>query len=278
MALKLALDAGHGLSSYKGVPKALDKNQTKEWTLNDRIADKLEVALKGYDVSIIRTDDTTGKVDVSLKERYTRANEFGADLFISIHHNGGAMLTNAGGTKVFYSSSKEERKVQAQSLYYCLIAQTGLVGNRSTKVSKKAYTVIAKTTMPAFLIENGFMDSKVDAPIILTEEHADKTVAAIVNFLIKEFGLVKKKTERKEKYQSKNNVKITLHELKKGDYGKQVGTLQMLLQAKGYDIGKSGVDKSFGTDTHNAVVKLQKDNGIKLDGIVRDDVWSLLLL
>ena len=278
MSLKLALDAGHGLSKNKGIPKALDKNQTREWTLNDRIADKLEVALKDYDVSIIRTDDTTGKVDILLNERVRRANEFGADVFISIHHNGGAMLTKAGGTKVFYSSSKAERKVQAQSLYDCLIAQTGLVGNRSTKVSKKAYTVIAKTSMPAFLIENGFMDSKVDAPIILTEEHADKTVLGIVNFLVKEFGIVKKTKEREEKYQSKTMVDITLHQLKKGDYGTQVGTLQNLLLANGYDIGKDGVDNSFGTDTHNAVVNLQKDNGFKANGIVGKDTWPLLLL
>lgn len=279
MTLKIALDAGHGLSSYKGIPKALDKNQTKEWTLNDRIADKLEVALKSYDVSIIRTDDTTGKVDVSLKERYTRANEFGADVFISIHHNGGALLTKAGGTVVYYSSSKEERKVQAQSLYDCLIAETGLVGNRSSKVIKKGFTVIAKTTMPAFLCELGFMDSKTDYKIILTEEYAEKVVVAIVNFLIKKFGLVKKqKEEREEKYQSKTMVDITLHQLKKGDRGTQVETLQRLLASNGFDIGESGVDGSFGGDTHNAVIKFQEVNGIKANGIVGKDTWLLLLL
>lgn len=278
MAFKLALDAGHGLSSYKGVPKALDKNQTKEWTLNDRIADKLEVALKDYDVSIIRTDDTTGKEDVELAERCSRANEFGADFFISIHHNGGALLTNAGGTKVFYYSSKAERKEQAQSLYDCVVAETGLVGNRSTKVSKKSLYVLRNTDMPALLLENGFMDSKIDAPIILTEEHADKTVVGIVNFLVKEFGIVKKTKEREEKYQSKKMVDIQLHQLKKGDRGTQVETLQRLLASHGFDIGSSGVDGSFGDDTYNAVVKFQEVNGIKANGIVGIDTWSLLLL
>jgi N-acetylmuramoyl-L-alanine amidase len=275
MALKLALDAGHGLSSYKGIPKALDKNQTKEWTLNDRIADKLEVALIGYDVSIIRTDDTTGKKDISLKERYTKANEWGADVFISIHHNGGALLTNSGGTVIYYSSSKEERKEQAQSLYNLIVTETRLIGNRSSKVIKKDFTVIAKTTMPAFLCELGFMDSKKDAPIILTEEYADQVVVGIVNFLIKEFGLVKKQAERAEKYQSKKTVDITLHQLKKGDYGTQVATLQRLLASHGFDVS---VDKSFGESTHQAAVKFQETNGLKANGIVGNDTWSALLL
>ena len=274
MSLKLALDAGHGLSKNKGIPKALDKNQTREWTLNDRIADKLEVALKDYDVSIIRTDDTTGKVDIELNERVRRANEFGADVFISIHHNGGALLTNAGGTKVFYSSSKAERKAQAQSLYDCLIAETGLVGNRSTKVSKKAYTVIAKTSMPAFLIENGFMDSKIDAPIILTEEHADKTVVGIVNFLIKEFGMVKKKVEPTEKYQSKKMVDVQLHQVKKGDVGSHVRILNAILYALGYEVGLSNV---FDEDTEKAVKLEQKAHKLKVDGIVGKDTWGIYM-
>lgn len=273
MAFKLALDAGHGLSSYKGIPKALDKNQTKEWTLNDRIADKLEVALKDYDVSIIRTDDTTGKEDVSLAERCRRANEFGADFFISIHHNGGALLTNAGGTKVFYYSSKAERKEQAQSLYDCVVAETGLVGNRSTKVSKKSLYVLRNTDMGALLLENGFMDSKIDAPIILTEEHADKTVVGIVNFLIKEFGIVKKqKEELKEKYQSKKMVDIQLHQIKKGDVGNHVRVLNAILYSLGYKVGTSNV---FDEDTEKAVRLEQKAHGLKDDGIVGKDTWGI---
>jgi N-acetylmuramoyl-L-alanine amidase len=272
MALKLALDAGHGLSKNKGIPKALDKNQTREWTLNDRIADKLEVALKDYDVSIIRTDDTTGKEDVSLAERCRRANEFGADFFISIHHNGGALLTNAGGTKVFYYSSKAERKEQAQSLYDCVVAETKLVGNRSTKVSKKSLYVLRNTDMGAVMLENGFMDSKLDYKVILTEEHADKTVVGIVNFLIKEFGMVKKKVEPTEKYQSKKVVDVQLHQIKKGDVGNHVRLLNAILYSLGYKVGTSNV---FDEDTEKAVKLEQKAHKLKEDGIVGKDTWSI---
>lgn len=45
--------------------------------------------------------------------------------------------------------------------------------------------------MPAFLIENGFMDSSEDVPIILSQEHAINTAEAVVDFLVKEFSLKK---------------------------------------------------------------------------------------
>ena len=52
--------------------------------------------------------------------------------------------------------------------------------------------VIRYTTMPALLLENGFMDSTHDTPVILTAAHAGKTAQGIVDFLAKELGLSKK--------------------------------------------------------------------------------------
>ena len=72
-------------------------------------------------------------------------------------------------------------------------------------------------------------------------------------------------------------VKIELDVLRKGSKGEQVGTLQILLKAKGYDIGKYGVDKDFGGDTDKAVRKYQKDNGLEVDGVVGKDTWTSLL-
>ena len=46
--------------------------------------------------------------------------------------------------------------------------------------------------MPAVLLELGFMDSKVDTPIILTDEHAVECAEAIVEVLAEKGGLTKK--------------------------------------------------------------------------------------
>ena len=48
-----------------------------------------------------------------------------------------------------------------------------------TAVSFPQNGVISSTDMPAFLVENGFMDSPQDVPIILFMEHAIKTAPYI---------------------------------------------------------------------------------------------------
>lgn len=189
--LKIAIDPGHYIGNPKGVPKNLDPNQTREWTLNDRVADYLTAMLDNYDCEYIRVDDPSGETFIDLAPRCDTANDWGANVYISIHHNGGINGGSGGGTVVYYYADGDRPK-QAQDLYDCIIDRTGLVGNRASPVVKRNYYVLSNTTMPAFLIENGFMDSKTDAPIILTDEHAEKTAQGIVDFLIKDYGLMAK--------------------------------------------------------------------------------------
>lgn len=185
---RIAIDAGHGLyTAGKQCLKSLDSKQTKEWTLNDRIADKLQELLKSYNCEVLRTDDTTGTKDVSLDTRCSKANSWGADIFISIHHNAGLNGRSGGGTQVYYSGS--ECRETAQALYDAVVAETKLVGNRSSKVIDKAFHVIKYTDAEAYLIENGFMDSPEDVPVILSEDHATKTAHGILNFLVNKFKL-----------------------------------------------------------------------------------------
>ena len=188
----IALDAGHGMKTAgKRCLKSIDPNETREWWLNDRIMDRVEQLLAGYDCRILRVDDTSGEKDVSLAARVKAANSAKADIYISMHHNAGVNGRSGGGTVVYYSSTRTERAAQAKELYDAIVSRTGLVGNRSQKVIKKGFYVISKTVMPAFLVENGFMDSLADTPIILTADHAEKTAQGVAAFLIKRLNLLK---------------------------------------------------------------------------------------
>lgn len=190
MSKIIAIDAGHGMKTAgKRCLKSIDPAETREWWLNDRIADQVQGLLATYDCTVIRVDDTTGVKDISLATRVKTANSAKADMYISIHHNAGINGRTGGGTVVYYCSGKDERRVQAMHLYDSVTARTGLFGNRSSKVIRKGFYVIKNTNMPAFLIENGFMDSRTDVPIILSATHATRTAQGIVDFLVAALGL-----------------------------------------------------------------------------------------
>ena len=196
MATKIiALDAGHGMKTAgKRCMKSIDPNETREWYLNDRIMDRVQVLLEDYDCKTLRTDDTTGAKDISNSGRVAIANNAKADYFVSMHHDAGINGRTGGGTTVYYCSSKPERVPQARKLYNAIVSRTGVRGDRNPVIIKKGFTVIKNTTMPALLVENGYMDSQVDTPIILTAAHAEKTAQGVVAFLVDELKLEKKKT------------------------------------------------------------------------------------
>lgn len=190
MGIIIALDAGHGYNTAgKRCMKKLDPDQTREWYLNDRIMDLVEKALSNYDCTVLRVGDTTGQKDISLSARVKAANATKCAVYLSMHHNAGLNGRNGGGTVIFHDSNNVVRSAQAQRLYDQIVTRTGLVGNRAQKIVKKGFYVLKHTNMPAFLIENGFVDSPEDVPIILSQEHAEKTAQGVVAFLTEEFDL-----------------------------------------------------------------------------------------
>ena len=64
--------------------------------------------------------------------------------------------------------------------------------------------------------------------------------------------------------------------IRKGNKGELVKKCQQLLVKHGYSLGICGVDGDFGTATEKAVKEFQKDNGLKVDGIVGESTWAAL--
>jgi len=215
----VVFDAGHGLqTSGKRCDYRLDPKSTREWTLNSRIlVYAVENLQKQGNIEIIRTDDPSGATDVERMIRVNHSNNNNADLFISIHHNAGANLTTAGGTVIYYCSSDPRRATQAKQAYDCIVAQTGLVGNRYYKTINKAYTVIQYTKCAALLCELGYMDSIVDTSIILTDAYARKAAQGIVNFININFGFI---IEEPEPENDKDETEESgLYRVQVGAYG-----------------------------------------------------------
>ena len=193
---KIALGAGHGLRTEgKRCLKALDPNETREWWLNDRICDYVESFLKDYEgYSLLRLDDSDdGKDDIALATRVKQANDWGADFYLSVHHNAGINGGSGGGIMAFSHPDGSAASVAwRDALYDKLIAHTGLKGNRSQPKATANFYVLKHTTMPAVLLELGFMDSKTDVPVILTNEYAQQCARAIVETIVAKGKLTKK--------------------------------------------------------------------------------------
>ena len=192
MAFKIALSAGH----YYNEPgrrcwKQFDPKEHREWWLNDRIADKVEKLLKNYTgYQLIRLDDTTGKKYINLTARSNASNNFGADFYLAIHHNGGIKGGKGGGiVAIAYTYASKESLDWQKDLYKELIAATGLKGNRASPMPKQNLHEVREPYAPAVLLELGFMDSATDVPVIITEKFADQCAAAIVKVIVKRGGL-----------------------------------------------------------------------------------------
>lgn len=195
---KIALNAGHGLNTAgKRCLASLDPNETREWQLNSRICNKIEDKLKSYDgYELIRLDDTTGKTDVALKTRTNKANEFGADFYLAIHHNAGVNGGNGGGIiAIVYTKIGNTTLNYQKALYDSLIKHTGLKGNRAQPLQKQDLHEVRESKMPAVLLECGFMDSATDVPIILSDTFAEQVANACVEVLVEKGSLTKKVVE-----------------------------------------------------------------------------------
>ena len=191
MAIKIALDAGHGLKTAgKQTPDGI-----KEWTLNDKVRDKVVSILGAYDCEIIHTDYDEGNTDESLASRLAKYRNAGVAAFVSIHHNAfTGSWNNATGVEVFTDINATAKDKQlANAIYSRLPKYTGLKG-RGLKAEN--WYVINQNSIPAVLVEGGFMDSNIDHKVITSDAGQTAYAKAVAEGLIEFLGLKKKATTK----------------------------------------------------------------------------------
>lgn len=160
MVKKVAFDAGHGrYTAGKRTPAG-----EREWTFNDVVVRAAIAEMNNYEgVQVIRTDDPTGNTDVPLSTRAVRANNFGADAFVSVHHNAntGRWGTWTGSeTYVMTPASSNPASMRlAQAVHPRYVKAFGL---RDRGIKAANFAVLRETKMAAILTEGGYMDSTID--------------------------------------------------------------------------------------------------------------------
>jgi N-acetylmuramoyl-L-alanine amidase len=180
------LETGHGKTLVNKRIDTRGKRSTdgyKEGDGNARLARAIEIFMAGkYTVQNLLGNCP---INVPLKARVKTANLFARtkSVFISLHSNAS---TNKGwgrarGVTVFYYRGSVEGKKLAQCISDSLALKSKLK-NRGIKPC--SFYVLKNTTMPAVLIECGFMDNKKDLEIIKNDVdiHACAITQGVVNY------------------------------------------------------------------------------------------------
>ena len=179
--MKVFIDAGHNFNKWN---TGAEGSGLKEQDITFAIAKKLGdlLASKGIEIKLSRpTLETNLGTDnaSSINARYTMANNWGADYFISIH-------TNAGGgtgaeTLYFKKDSKDYAKVIQENYIKAIV-----LADRGVKY-RDDVGVLINTKMPAVLIETGFIDNKTDAELL--KNHQSEIAQAIANGFYEFLGI-----------------------------------------------------------------------------------------
>lgn len=291
--MKIAYCAGHDRNTPgKRLPAYLDTKETREWILNDRVAQFFEEAAKEYGVQLLRTDDPTGNTFVDIPERTAKANIWGADIYLDIHHNAGIDGGFGGGVVAYSYPGSQKGAAFRNAIYEAVLAAGGLKGNRSQPLQEKAFDSLRFTDMPAVLMEYGFMDSRADAPVILTEQYARTVAFATMAGIAKVAGLTKPDEDDDfvKAVQSAVGAEVdgiagpeTLSKTPTISASKnRMHPVVAVVQKRLYDLGYRQVgvaDGITGPKFDGAVKAFQKDSGCVVDGELTSGqkTWRKLL-
>ena len=192
----VTIDAGHGFNTagkrihgYTGSPLSNPDGTVREWQMNNEVTNRIMSDLKAQGIEVIRVDDPTGAIDISLDERLNRIVAAKSDLHLSIHHNalGNDVWSNATGVETYYSCLRPESQKLAQSIADRLSASVGLK-NRGVKSNAEWNLFMTrepgKRGIDTVLVEGGFMDGTNDIPIISSYEGMQGYAKAVVDSVL----------------------------------------------------------------------------------------------
>lgn len=291
--MKIAVRGGH-CPKIPGCSKFID-----ELTEDRKVKDSVIKYLRqlGQEVLDVTPPDNTSTLHAELSYGVSKANYWGANLFISIHFNKAYDIYNSVlGSEVCVHSKFDIAQRVVNGL-----ASLGFK-NRGQKVRNNLYE-LNHTNMKAMIIEICFVEATGDVVLYkeLGYDLIGKTIAeSITNNKTNTFVTEKPVINKPTVNNGDNWIKRLQTECNKQGFGNQsvdgipgvntlnscptlrkgaTGNITKLLQEKLVALGynTNGVDGIFGTGTEKAVKLYQKANGLVTDGIVGKNTWRKLL-
>lgn len=208
--MKIVIDAGHGPSTPG---KRSPDGTLREFQFTAAVADELADMFKDYsEIEILKTYDK--KRDVPLKERTDKANNWKADVFISIHGNAsgdGTAWETPNGIETHVYTTKPKKAVDLAITVQKELLRNTHRSNRGVKYSD--FHVLRETNMTAILCECGFYTNKEECGIMKTGGYRNLCAAAIFNGLVITYKLAKKQFSTYEVIGEKSKMSKLAEEL-----------------------------------------------------------------
>jgi N-acetylmuramoyl-L-alanine amidase len=165
----VVIDAGHGGFDRGGIPGQRVSEKTMALDVAQRLENQLRRA--GYHVIMTRDSD----VFVPLGERVRIANHYGDAVFVCIHFNS-ATRAGANGIETYYYSTNSAKL--AADIHRHVIAGT-TTDNRG--IRRRGYFVLRRTSIPAVLVECGFLTNPGEASLILQSSYRQRLAERIAD-------------------------------------------------------------------------------------------------
>lgn len=181
----IVLDPGHGYNeNNKFDPGAI--GEVTEQSITIAVTKKLEQILTDMGANVIRLQ--TESEGIHDRDRPRRANNYQADMFMSIHCNS-TTSDAAHGTEVYYFTpwSQTLAKGICDNLAACLSSiQGGRDSNRGAKYSYYWYTL--EQSFPSVLVEMGFVSNRDECLAMANSSNQDKMAQAIAQGIYEYFA------------------------------------------------------------------------------------------
>lgn len=170
----VVIDPGHGGRD----PGAIGIGGLRETSVVLPISLQVAQLLQQQGVGVVMTRSTDQTL--SLEGRVQIAERANATLFVSIHANAISMSRpDVNGIETYYYSN--QGLVLAQSIHNSMLHA---VGGPDRGVRRARFYVIRRTSMPAVLVETGFVTGARDAPLLRDSAYRQRMAEAIARGIL----------------------------------------------------------------------------------------------
>jgi N-acetylmuramoyl-L-alanine amidase len=174
----VVIDPGHG-GNDQGTKANNPYCEEKRICLQTARLVKKYLDQLGYHVIMTRNTDSF----IPLSRRVEIAKQSDAEIFVSIHYNSSRVPT-ASGIEIFFYDSKEEKrrastsKKLADSILTRVLRRTSA---NSRGVKKGNFYVLRETSMPAVLVEGGFISNPAERVNLKSLDYQDKIARGVAD-------------------------------------------------------------------------------------------------